>query len=147
MYICHWYEVAAYEFFMYSVTVTYKIISLHRYTAVTICGTVYRSGKCWLLLNSPCNSMYPNLPTFGHLTHIVSLRGGGEHIIFVCDVVRAITFDSHFGAYVLEKKSDELCPRICFYVSSLKCHYVFSVSRINKDLCIKSKYDLSGYYL
>ena len=132
------------------VAFTFKLIPFHlthRYTSVSICGTVYRSEKCWLSLNSTSNPINPNLPTFGKLKHILSLQRAGDHVIFVCDVVRAVEFDPHFGAYVLEMESDEVYPEICFYASSLKCHYLFSTFKLNDVLYIKSKYDLSGYML
>ena len=119
------------------VWIAYHVLS-PSYTSVTICGTVYRSGKCWLLLGSGRD----NEPIFGHLTDIISLDSESTSIVFVCSVAKTLTFDSHVWAYNIDRKA---MHKACFFSTALTCRYLFNAVTVNDLWYIKSKYSLSGY--
>ena len=67
----------------------------------------------------------------------------GKDMIFMCNIGKAASFDSHFRAYIIDVQQPEHIK--CSFASSLRCHYLFNAFRICGQLLIKSKYDLSGY--
>ena len=85
-------------------------------------------------------------PKFGLLEDILTFEDSnctGSDIIFVVKVLKTVCFAHHFGAYLVEWYPTNVYS--CFYMSSLKCHYLFNCVRVTQNMFIKSKYDLSGY--
>lgn len=111
----------------------------HRHNYAIVLGTCYRTLKCYLLVGAERGDG-ESVPVFGRLDDVLQVEGS---IIFVCRRMRTVVFDSHFGAYVVEDIPSNAYS--CFFATSLKCHYLFSIVEISKSMYIKSKYDLSGY--
>ena len=63
-----------------------------------------------------------SLPEFAKLHDIITVQDSSD-VIFVVSLLRTIRFDQKFGAYEVEPIHEAYA---CFYVVSLKCHYLFN---------------------
>ena len=98
---------------------------------------------CYLMIGSECEKGVTQ-PVFGLLQDVLHRENSPESdIIFVCQPKRTVLFCTHFAAYQIE-----CIPNAyqCFFVSSLKCHYLFNSVPIDHHNYVKSKYDLTGYF-
>ena len=101
-------------------------------------GITFRTQKCYLCVKIDEDS---SLPQFAQLEDILTLQDSTD-IILVVSLLRTVRFWSRFAAYEVEAMPKSFS---CFYVCSLKCHYLFNCVLIARRNYIKCKYDLSGY--
>ena len=114
--------------------VFFSNITPYRLTSVVILGTQYKVKKCWLAVGQGENL----LPKFGFLIDIL-VYGNPMNVIFVCKLSKTIRYNCRFGAFEVDVDNFQT---VCFFATSLKFRYLFSLTNVDELCLIKSKYNI-----
>ena len=76
------------------------------------------------------------LPTSGFLKEIISVNEEGKDMIFVCNIGKAVSFDSHFGAYIIDVQQPEHIKCFLLHLLGATICSMHSESVVNQSMIL-----------